>query len=117
MKKRKIKKTSHLEETFALQIRALRLPEPVREYRFNEARKFRFDFAWPNLKIAVEIDGGTWSGGRHVRGAGYHNDAVKQNMAACSGWAVLRGDGKMVTTGALIASLEQLIEMRMADGS
>src|SRR5687768_16750315 len=30
------------------------------------ARRWRFDFAWPELKVAVECDGGTFTGGRHV---------------------------------------------------
>ena len=106
MRRKKIKKPSHLEETFALQIRALRLPEPVREYRFNEARKCRFDFAWPNLKIAVEIDGGTWSGGRHVRGAGYESDCIKNALAILAGWKVYRFTGKQVKDGTAIRFMQ-----------
>lgn len=103
---------SALEEEFALQVRALGLPEPDREHRFHHKRRFRFDFAWPDLKIAVEIDGGTWAGGRHTRGAGYHNDCIKFNLAACSGWVVLRGDSKMVKSGELVAALEQIMEAK-----
>lgn len=103
---------SELEETFALQVRAIKLPKPVREYRFHEKRRFRFDFAWPELKIAVEVDGGTFSGGRHVRGLGHRTDAIKFNLAACSGWSVLRGDKKMVNSGELLQSLKELLELK-----
>ena len=105
-------KATRLEEIFALQIRAMKLPVPVREYRFHSKRKFRLDFAWPELKIAVEVDGGTFSNGRHVRGMGYRNDCIKINLASCSGWVVLRGDSKMVKSGELLESLEQLIKSK-----
>ena len=104
--------SSQLEEIFNLQVRALALPEPKREFRFHSKRRFLFDFAWPELKIAVEVDGGTWNRGRHTRGTGFHNDCVKFNLASCSGWVVLRGDNKMVKSGELVDSLIELIKMK-----
>lgn len=67
-----------------------KLPAPVREYRFHDIRKWRFDFAWPEYKVALECEGGTWSRGRHTRGAGYQGDLEKYNQAAVLGWTVLR---------------------------
>ena len=104
--------SSSLEREFAIQIKAIGLLEPETEYRFHPVRRFRFDFAWPGQKIAVEIDGGTFSGGRHTRGIGYRNDCIKYNLASCSGWVVLRGDRQMVRDGSLLASLEQIIKNR-----
>ena len=63
---------------------------PVQQHQFAEGRKFSFDFAWPDLKIAVEIEGLTHSGGRHQRREGYTKDAEKYNMATLLGWRVLR---------------------------
>lgn len=63
-------------------------PEP--EYRFHPTRKWRFDFAWPDLKLALEVEGGTWAGGRHTRGAGYERDCEKYSHAAALGWKVMR---------------------------
>lgn len=60
-----------------------------KEYRFCE-RKWRFDYAHPGLKIAVEIEGGIWINGRHIRGRGYKNDMEKYNRAQVLGWKVLR---------------------------
>lgn len=59
-----------------------------REYRFDPERRFRFDFAWPAQRVAVECDGGIWMrwGGRHGRDA----DREKLNLAAANGWRVLR---------------------------
>jgi hypothetical protein len=66
------------------------LPIPVAEFRFHPARRFRFDFAFPGHFVAVEIDGGVWSNGRHTRGAGFIADQQKTNLAAVNGWRVLR---------------------------
>jgi hypothetical protein len=65
-------------------------PLPVREYKFHPIRKWRFDLAWPERRVAVELDGGTWSGGRHTRGSGYQKDCEKLNTAVRGGWRVLR---------------------------
>ena len=68
--------------------------EPVREFVFAPPRRWRFDFAWPDLKVAVEIDGGTWNGGRHASGVGMQGDLEKHNRATCLGWKVLRFTGQ-----------------------
>lgn len=62
----------------------------VKEYKFHDKRKWRFDFANPSLKIAVECEGGVWVRGRHNRGIGFLNDMEKYNEAAIMGWRVLR---------------------------
>ena len=67
-----------------------RLPVPIAEYTFASPRKFRFDFAWPEQKVALEIDGGIWSRGAHGRGWGIARDQEKGNLAATLGWRVLR---------------------------
>lgn len=90
------------------QIRLLKLPEPVREHRFCE-RRWRFDLAWPERLLAVEVDGGIHSNGRHVRGKGYTNDCVKLNRAALEGWTVLRVTTGMVSSGEAIGSLERAL--------
>ena len=64
--------------------------ECVREYRFHPTRKWRFDYALPEHKIAVEVDGGVWINGRHNRASGYVKDLEKFNAAAATGWVVLK---------------------------
>jgi len=83
---------SALEESFLAYLHMLApdAPAPAREYRFASPRRWKFDFAWPDARLAVEIEGGTWSGGRHTRGAGYANDCTKYNAAVLEGWRVLR---------------------------
>ena len=69
--------------------RAFGIPAPEREYRFHPTRKFRIDFAWPSRKLAVEIDGGIWTGGSHSRGSGLLRNYEKRNAMAILGWRLL----------------------------
>ena len=64
--------------------------EHVKEYKFLHDRRFRFDIAIPAHKIALEFEGGVFTGGRHTRGKGYVNDAKKYNLAVMHGWRLLR---------------------------
>ena len=64
--------------------------ECVKEYKFHPDRRWRFDFAIPEYKIAIEIDGGVWTYGRHNRAQGYIADMAKFNEAAALGWVVLK---------------------------
>ncbi len=91
-----MRKRSELELIFAAHIDQADMPKYEIEYEFDPDRKFRFDFAWPDLRIAVEVDGGTWSGGRHARGQGIYNDCIKQNRAVIKGWTVLRLTSDMI---------------------
>jgi very-short-patch-repair endonuclease len=101
---------SAIEEMFALHARASHLPEPQREHRFAPPRRWRFDFAWADRMIAVEIEGGVWTGGRHTRGSGFEADAVKYNTAALMGWKVFRFTGGMVKSGAAIATVIEALK-------
>jgi hypothetical protein len=67
------------------------LPMPTPEYRFNKPRsQHRFDFAWPDVMVSVELEGGIYSNGGHTRGSGYIKNLLKYNLAAEMGWVVLR---------------------------
>jgi hypothetical protein len=66
------------------------IPKPQVEWRFHGERKWRFDYAWIDAKLALEVEGGAFSGGRHTRGAGFREDIQKYNAAALLGWTVLR---------------------------
>lgn len=92
-----------------LAIRADGMPEPVREIRFAPPRRWRFDLAWPERMLAVEVDGGVWSGGRHTRGAGFIADCEKLNTATLLGWRVLRLPGPHVKDGTAVKMLRQAL--------
>ena len=58
------------------------------EWPFHPTRKWRFDYACPELKIAIEVDGGIFIGGRHSGGVGQLKDFEKGNAACAMGWYV-----------------------------
>lgn len=82
-----------------------RLPQPVPEFRFDLTRQWRFDFSWPAQKVALEVEGGVWTHGRHTRGSGFLKDVEKYNKAACLGWRVLRCTPSTLATAETIDSL------------
>ena len=66
-----------------------------KEVKFHPVRKFRFDYQImskiePGLLLALEIDGGNWTSGRHTTGQGFEKDHEKFNLALLCGWKVLR---------------------------
>lgn len=82
----------------------------VREHRFCE-RMWRFDYAIPSLKIAIEVEGGVWTGGRHTRPQGFIGDMEKYNRATAMGWKVLR----FMPERLLAASTLDLIKMSIQE--
>ena len=64
--------------------------EVVKEYKFHPLRKWRFDYAIIELNVAIEIEGGIWSKGRHTRPTGFIKDMEKYNTATALGWKVIR---------------------------
>jgi hypothetical protein len=107
--------TTQLEATFAGQLRILGVPTPWAEYTFALPRRWRFDFAWPEKKIAVEVEGGQWVQGRHQRGEGLERDAEKYNAAAALGWRVLRFTTDMVDDWRGARQTAQLLGVKVAD--
>lgn len=82
------------------------LPDPVAEYPFHPRRKWRFDYAFPDFQVALEVEGVTPAGGRHQRVAGYEGDIEKYNAAALLGWVVIRATPRQVESGQCLAWLE-----------
>lgn len=83
--------------------------QPQREYQFAYPRKWRFDFAWPRDQVAVEIEGGVWSKGRHSRPVGFISDCHKYNAAARAGWRVFRFTTEMVASGEAIDLINEVV--------
>jgi hypothetical protein len=74
---------------FPAYCKAAGLPVPVAEYRFTMLRRWRFDWAWPTHRIALEVQGGIFIRGRHSRGAALLKEWEKLNTAAGLGYRIL----------------------------
>lgn len=106
-----MKALSKGEEAFALHCRAERL-EPVREFRFHPERKWRFDFCFPEEKVAVEIEGLSRHGSRHATFSGYREDCRKYAEAVLLGWRVFRVTTEMVISGEAIDYVLKVLPRR-----
>jgi very-short-patch-repair endonuclease len=82
---------------------------PTPEHRFAPPRRWRFDLAFPDHMLAVEIEGGAWTGGRHTRGAGFISDMEKYNAAVLRGWRLLRFTPSQVFDGTAKATLAEAL--------
>ena len=91
---------SEPERALAQELLWLKLPAPVREHRFSSFRRWRFDFAWPEYMLAVEVEGGHWVGGHG--GERFDQDCEKYNTATTMGWRILRVTPAQVTSGEAI---------------
>lgn len=88
------------------------LPAYVTEHRFHPTRRWRLDYAWPDMKIALEVHGGVRSGGRHTRGTGFTNDREKMNTAASMGWIIIEATADQIRNGQARAWLDTLFKQR-----
>lgn len=87
------------------------LPKPEAEYQFHPTRKWRFDYCWPDLKLALEVEGAVWTSGRHTRGSGFLKDVEKYNAAASLGYRLLRCTPDQLCTMETIELVEKSLEI------
>lgn len=76
------KKVEYLLNSFGLKY--------TKEVKFFPNRKFSFDFLIDGTMIAIEVEGGIYSGGGHTRGKHYTSDCEKYNLAILAGYQVFR---------------------------
>jgi hypothetical protein len=94
-------------------VRLAGLREPIHEFPFGGLagnRRWRIDLAWPDARLAVEIDGGTFTGGRHVRGVGAEGDRQKRNELVLAGWRVLVFTSKINDDGRALDAISRALE-------
>ena len=103
---------SSLEGLLDLLILDDELPTPHMEHTFHPTRRWRFDFAWPEYRVAVECEGGIWSQGRHVRGLGFQRDCTKYNEAAVLGWIVIRVTRRHIEDGRALVWIRRALTER-----
>lgn len=99
----------HNPKIVAAFFRECRIPEPQTEWPVCEGRKFRFDYAWPLLQVAMEIEGGCFTRGAHGSVSGILRDIEKYNLATLNGWKVLRVLPQNLLTSETAAMLRKLM--------
>jgi len=119
---------SKLEDALSRQLVAVKAPPFEHEFRFSAnhvglgkgiksrlkdagLKDWRFDFAWPEIKLAVEVEGGIFVNGRHSRGAGFEGDCIKYGEAMKLGWNVYRCTGGMIKSGNALDTIEMMIDL------
>ncbi len=102
------------ETALAFQLTAAKIGGWKREVQFKRGRRWRFDFCWPELRLAVEVEGGqsVAGGGHHQRSGGYEGDCEKYNEAALQGWTLLRFTTRMVLDGRALRCIERALETK-----
>lgn len=101
---------SILVDTLINQMSWVGLPEPTREFTFAKPRRWRFDLAYPDLKIAIEVEGGIFINGAHTRGKGYEDDLEKYNKATLLGWKLIRVSAGMIKSGDALQTIEKILD-------
>lgn len=100
-------------QAFVAMCKSHGLPVPIPEYRFDAERRWRLDWAFgpERQRVALEIQGGIFTGGRHVRGAALLREMEKLNAAAVAGFRVLFCTPEQVTTGEIFPVLKAALEI------
>jgi hypothetical protein len=93
---------SELEAVLANRLHRSGVPLGEAQWPVVAGRRFRFDRAWPSRRVACEVNGGIYSGGRHVRGRGHAADCEKLSIAASLGWRVLVVTREMIQDGSAV---------------
>jgi very-short-patch-repair endonuclease len=95
---------SKIERRLDQQLAESGLPKHQRNYFFLPDRDLELDFAWPALKVAVEVQGMA----HRIKGK-WKRDIEKRALAMLAGWRVLEVDGAAVRDGRAIEWTKKLI--------
>lgn len=98
------------EDLFAKQLQSIGLTQFLRQYPFHGIRQWKFDFAFNELKLAIEIDGAVYTNGRHTRGKGFEEDCEKKAEAAILNWTVLNFSTGQVKSGYAIEMVQRWLK-------
>ena len=86
---------------------------PMPEYKFHEKRRWRIDYYFEReeKKVALEIEGGIYTKGRHTRGSGFEKDMEKYNELSKHGIYLIRYQPKDLDTrpGEVIEMVKEIL--------
>lgn len=85
------------------------LPAPLIEYKFHPVRRWRFDYYFPQQKVALEVQGGIFIQGRHSRGASLLKEYEKLNEAAAMGIRMLYCTPQQLKKGEILPVLKRAL--------
>lgn len=94
---------------------ACKLPKPYLEYAFHPERKWRFDFAWLEYKVALEVDGGIWIKGGHNRGAQIKKTWEKENAAQLLCWRIFKCEPCDLCTNETVSMIRSALLIKALD--
>lgn len=83
---------------------------PITEHKFHSTRRWRFDYCWIDKKVALEVEGGVWTNGRHTRGSGFVKDMEKYNNAALLGFRIIKCTPKDLISVQNIELIKQILK-------
>lgn len=84
-------------------------PTYQKEYRFHNIRRWRFDFAYPDEKIAFEYEGIYSKMSGHTTWKGFAGDCEKYNYAQELGWKVYRFTWDMLQKGETVDFIKKVL--------
>ena len=87
---------SPLEVRLARRLGRSKLPKPVRQHEVRVAGARRYlDFAWPEARVAVEVDGYRW----HSSRGAWERDRARLRELRRAGWTILHATKQDVDEG------------------
>ena len=79
----------------------------------KRSKRYRADFAHPEARVTIEVQGGTWNRGRHVQATGYARDARKFNLCQLSDWQVFLLVTETATDKAVLQEIAEHIRSKL----
>lgn len=104
-------------ERFSAACKAAGLPAPTPEYLFAAPeRRYRADFAWPDQRVMLEVEGGIWrkGGGAHSHPTNILRDMERTNEATVRGWRLLRFQPEKLTKPETMETIKRAIAWKTA---
>jgi hypothetical protein len=113
---RRVQQQSDREREFLTHWIELGGPRLEAQHAFHPTRRWKFDWAHPESRVAIEVHGGTWMHkSRHVTGAGFWGDRIKMNAALRLNWKVFELISDDLTNRSVYDEIIDEIERRISE--